>query len=459
MVKHNPAYRDSKYVAVATPVPGEEAGTPIAKPTPRPAPRPTPRPTPRVARATTPKTASPAAEITTTERPRRAAALPQLATPLPPPPPSRARKSAVAPEQTDDSPDFAGKTFQQAQDQIVRELIDYQDPGSDLQIFQPFLNLPTRALKDYYQVIKNPMSLSAVQKKVRGVIGRNPPTGFTELKSWNAFESDMSLIWTNAQIYNEDGSDIYNLANELKDVFRKRLAEAKSKVDEPPQPKLKLNMSAAPPKQPSLKLKLRQSPGPGSDPNTPAARSSATPSFIVDNEALQRQQRHVQDSMNGARNSRPSSSGRTQTPSAPSNPFAGPRSAAIAPMAIPRTRAAPSPPVANGIKHDVQSPALNSIRPASIVPDSHTLRQSVPQQAALPVMPPPPATARTLSGSPHPNGPVGQQTGSIPQYHPPNYYVPPTTQQFADFRQVPLRSKYLPSIYITVCAKIICRYN
>jgi hypothetical protein len=324
-------------------------------------------------------------------------------------------------------------------------LIDYQDPGSDLQIFQPFLNLPTRALKDYYQVIKNPMSLSAVQKKVRGVIGRNPPTGFTELKSWSAFEQDMSLIWTNAQIYNEDGSDIYNLANELKDVFEKRLAEAKSKVDEPPQPKLKLNMSAAPPKQPSLKLKLRQSPGPGSDPNTPAARSSATPSFIVDNEALQRQQRHVQDSMNGSRNSRPSSSGRTHTPSAPSNPFAGPRSAAVtvAPLAATRARVVPSPPVANGIKHDVQSPALNSIRPASIVPDSHSQRQSFPQQAALPVMPPPLATARTLSGSPHPHGPVGQQAVSFPQYHPPNYYVPPTTPQFIDFRQTPLRSEFI----------------
>jgi len=58
-------------------------------------------------------------------------------------------------------------------------------------------------LKDYYQLIKDPMSLSAIQKKVRGVIG------------WDAFESAFSLIWKNARIYNEDGSDIYNLSLEL----------------------------------------------------------------------------------------------------------------------------------------------------------------------------------------------------------------------------------------------------
>lgn len=59
------------------------------------------------------------------------------------------------------------------------------------------------------------MSLSAIQKKVRGVIGREAPTGHTLFKSWDAFESAFSLIWKNARIYNEDGSDIYNLSLEL----------------------------------------------------------------------------------------------------------------------------------------------------------------------------------------------------------------------------------------------------
>lgn len=82
-------------------------------------------------------------------------------------------------------------------------------------IFQPFLNLPTRALKDYYQLIKDPMSLAAIKKKVQGVVGRDAPTGHTLFKSWDAFENAMSLVWSNARIYNEDGSELYNLSLEL----------------------------------------------------------------------------------------------------------------------------------------------------------------------------------------------------------------------------------------------------
>lgn len=59
------------------------------------------------------------------------------------------------------------------------------------------------------------MSLTAVQKKVRGVVGREQPTGHTLFKSWDALEEAMKLIWDNARIYNEDGSDIYNVSLEL----------------------------------------------------------------------------------------------------------------------------------------------------------------------------------------------------------------------------------------------------
>jgi hypothetical protein len=59
------------------------------------------------------------------------------------------------------------------------------------------------------------MSLTAVQKKVRGVVGRDQPTGHTLFKSWDSLVNAMILIWNNARIYNEDGSDIYNLSREL----------------------------------------------------------------------------------------------------------------------------------------------------------------------------------------------------------------------------------------------------
>ena len=50
---------------------------------------------------------------------------------------------------------------------------------------------------------------------VRGIKGREKPTGVTLLKSWQAFEDEVSYIWNNAREYNEDGSDISKLAGQL----------------------------------------------------------------------------------------------------------------------------------------------------------------------------------------------------------------------------------------------------
>ncbi|KAL6712093.1 hypothetical protein ACN47E_003136 [Coniothyrium glycines] len=417
MTKNNPAYRDGNYVAVATPIPGEDSSTP-SKP---------------LRTASTPRAAqTPSTGADTAERPRRAAAVAaaQLATPAP----SKLRHSASAARLSGkDSTGFSGKTFQQAQEQIVSHIIDYEDGG--VQIFLPFLNLPPRSLKDYYALIREPMSLSAVQKKVRGVVGREAPTGQTLYKSWDAFEKSFSMIWSNARIYNEDGSDIYTLSQELEDVFFEKLNDAKANVIEPSQPKLRLNMSggAAVPKQ-QLKLKLRQSPG--SEANTPGARSSTTPGVIVDGDALQRQQRHVLDATH--RPSRPSSSGKTVTVSAVANPFNGPRggSSSIPSLPLGHPRASGSPAL-NEIKQDTQSPALSAVRPTSTAPDGQRL--SVPMQAPAAVMAPPSTTPRPTSGSPHPNG-VSQTNGYHTPYQAQTYYAPPAAPRFDCLRKIPLKS-------------------
>jgi len=57
--------------------------------------------------------------------------------------------------------------------------------------------------------------LKGVQKRVRGIHGRNAATGSTDFPSWDSFEREMSLIWRNAREYNEDGSEIFELAGEL----------------------------------------------------------------------------------------------------------------------------------------------------------------------------------------------------------------------------------------------------
>lgn len=79
----------------------------------------------------------------------------------------------------------------------------------------PFLNRPSRELRDYYRVIKRPVCLRGVQKQVSGVKGRDKPTGVSQFKSWHAFEEETRNIWINARVYNEDGSEIFELANEF----------------------------------------------------------------------------------------------------------------------------------------------------------------------------------------------------------------------------------------------------
>lgn len=249
-------------------------------------------------------------------------------------------------------------------------------------------------------------------------------------------------------------NDVIRLSRCLhfQETFKDLLAQAKAKVDEPTQPKLKINMSGQPKQQ--LKIKLRRSPD--SEAVTPAARGSATPGVSIDNDALLRQQRLVHDGMSGsgARSSSASEKLSTPAPSAPSAPLApsatpaiGMRgaSASVAPAA------AASPAPTNGIKSDVHSPALSSIRPASTVPDA---QPSVSSQTSHPSMPPPQSTSRA-SGSPFPAATNGHAPAAVQQpngfvqptsnHYPPAqpYYPPPTATQAPIFRKTPLKCKCL----------------
>lgn len=88
-------------------------------------------------------------------------------------------------------------------------------PVSSIEIFTPFVNLPSRKLEDYYKIIRHPVSLKSVQKRTYGIHGRDTKTGITDFKSWDAFEEEVSFIWRNCRVYNEDGSDMYELAGEF----------------------------------------------------------------------------------------------------------------------------------------------------------------------------------------------------------------------------------------------------
>ncbi|KAK0660897.1 Protein polybromo-1 [Lasiodiplodia hormozganensis] len=367
MTKNNPAYRTPGYSAVATPIPGEEAnGVPSS-----------------VTRQLS-------------ERPKRNAAVAQIATQSVQATPSRTRKSERHPtprqEQTPgQETDFRGKTFQEAQEALIQEFIHYADPEEGLQIYQPFVNLPNRSLKEYYATINTPMSLNQVLKRIRGWINREHGfSGTSDFKNWQQLEECARLIWENAREFNEDGSDMYNLAGEFEEHFKRRLADAMEKVPAPKQT-IKLTMGSqqqqSQQQKPSgIKLRLggnKNSPAPNaSTPGTPGARSSSTPGVIVDNDALERQQKHVQAGMNGQR---PPSSG-------------GPG------VSTTRSGSAASP-APNGVKSENQagqSPALDSIRPSSAVPDSRPGASSQPPGNSAA----PPGASRPASGSPYTNGHV-----------------------------------------------------
>ncbi|KAI1259939.1 Bromodomain-containing protein [Xylariaceae sp. FL1019] len=138
---------------------------------------------------------------------------------------------------------FKDLSFQQAQEKLVEELIRKKD-AADYRYFEPFFNLPSRELKDYYEVIAEPLSLKGLQKQVRGQLGRRGATYVSVFKSWAAFEDQASLIWKNAYHYNEDGSEIFVMAQELEEMFHGLLKEAKTNVPEPQQPKIKLKLPA-----------------------------------------------------------------------------------------------------------------------------------------------------------------------------------------------------------------------
>lgn len=64
-------------------------------------------------------------------------------------------------------------------------------------------------------MITEPLSLKKLQKAVRGQHGRNDPTGVSEFKSWAQFDEKAQLLWKNAYYYNEEGSEIYAIAQAL----------------------------------------------------------------------------------------------------------------------------------------------------------------------------------------------------------------------------------------------------
>ncbi|KAI6769582.1 hypothetical protein HG530_004211 [Fusarium avenaceum] len=135
-----------------------------------------------------------------------------------------------------------------AQEKIMEELIRREDPGYEGSYFEAFINLPPRSLKEYFKVISEPISIRKLQKMVKGMHARGETTGSSDFKSWAAFEEKAKLLWTNAYFFNEEGSEIYSVAQELEcqqEFFYDQLKQAQAAVAEPSQPKIKLKVGGS----------------------------------------------------------------------------------------------------------------------------------------------------------------------------------------------------------------------
>ncbi|GMF43025.1 unnamed protein product [Phytophthora fragariaefolia] len=108
-----------------------------------------------------------------------------------------------------------------------------------LEPFRERVNWEEWGLYDYLQVVKEPMDLGTIRVK----LSKN------EYKKPAEFARDMRLVWENCKLYNQDGSDLYLLADELAKKFEDRVKTMK--LDVGPVPKADKSIPA-----PSLEEKI-----------------------------------------------------------------------------------------------------------------------------------------------------------------------------------------------------------
>ncbi|KAJ4331168.1 transcriptional regulator [Didymella glomerata] len=90
-------------------------------------------------------------------------------------------------------------------------------------IIDPFIELPDRwDYPDYYQLIKNPVCMNQVKKKINK----------KEYQSLKQFRADLALLCANCRLYNEDSSLLYQDANLIEQTAVDKLREATQEFPE-----------------------------------------------------------------------------------------------------------------------------------------------------------------------------------------------------------------------------------
>ncbi|EXJ88614.1 hypothetical protein A1O1_05544 [Capronia coronata CBS 617.96] len=148
---------------------------------------------------------------------------------------------------------------------------------NELSAHEDAINFEERVSKkdypDYYKLIKKPTSIS----DVRALVEKDA------LPDWDALAKEVRLIWDNAKEYNQEGSDIYIMAEKLESWSEQRLQS----LGAGPRRNLKLSLSQPKPK--ALRLTI--------------GSSTPTPTLVggtIDSESLRRQKEETGQALSRA---------------------------------------------------------------------------------------------------------------------------------------------------------------
>uniref|UniRef100_A0A8C6S4P7 Uncharacterized protein n=1 Tax=Neogobius melanostomus TaxID=47308 RepID=A0A8C6S4P7_9GOBI len=127
---------------------------------------------------------------------------------------------------------------------LLRELLSKKHVAYAWPFYKP-VDAQALGLHDYHDIIKHPMDLSTIKKKLDN----------SQYKDAQEFAADVRLMFSNCYKYNPPDHDIVAMARKLQDVFEMRFAKM---PDEPeksaPAPALSSALSSAPSSAPSSRL-------------------------------------------------------------------------------------------------------------------------------------------------------------------------------------------------------------
>ncbi|KAH0848398.1 hypothetical protein FOPE_02212 [Fonsecaea pedrosoi] len=182
------------------------------------------------------------------------------------PNPAVRRRQSQATPSTDTLTDTR-EDMRQEQLKFLRELSEQDDA----------INFEEKVSKkdypDYYRLVKKPTSIS----DVRAMVERDA------IQDWDALAKEVRLIWDNAKDYNQEGSDIYLMAEKLEVWSESKMQSLGA------QPRRNLKLSLSQPKPKALRLTM--------------GSSTPTPNVVggtIDSESLRRQKEEMGQALSKA---------------------------------------------------------------------------------------------------------------------------------------------------------------